>query len=1404
MKPQMNRTRFWATVRPLYVLVLVGLLAGVVPPVVRRPEVRAARTPLNAQMITVRDSNAPLGNGDFVGCSASPGLNTYYSVFIEVPSGTSRLTIDIYDADYGSTGGPSGVNRFDNRVGNITTNYSLFDPAGTSISLNTSLSDTGLNFTQGDNSAVGTNGPDTRAANDQWKNFFTRENPAAGHWELRIIQPGGGDSGVNPFGVAAHTLDPGVNRDQNLGGPTTGRGLNMYFDPGIHLGPQNTERQPPITWNYYPYITSGCTCRANDFDWDATSGTGTIAFTSRTGSYTFSTTAVSGATVWASRAVSGWTSNTSAVDYGIWRNNITISTSGNNHITYYIGNHSALTPTASGNNITLANWRQGDKFRVYFPGDAGATTAPVKPYMTQRLFYIGNPGNGPNPPCAGQTTFYRVRVDIVNPTDHAIVLDGSTITGPVFGTRTRRVVANIPNVTGVSYVNDPFTYGGAQVTQGTFTQPANNATSGSITWTPGTIAANSAASLFYVIRVSPTGTSPCVMNVTGTPGGTPEGTTAVWLDETGNTTQERATYTFGPLCELAVNRAGCAGCGGSSQPVPTKVDLTDFEATRYATGDVLVQWATGYESAHLGFHLWRERDGRRERLTPELIAGSALLTSDALTAGQRYTWRDETARLVKGSAIYWLEAYDLDGSRQWYGPVTLRQTREAVPLALLKNSPLLGHSTSRLGRQIEDDAAPAGAELTGSKVASRYKAGAGVGLEPPGDLEMQQWLAAQPAVKLRVTRTGWQRVSFGALTAAGLSPTADRERLQLYAHGRQVPLRVTAEGIEFYGVADDTPDSGERVYWLVEGRTPGNRVGPGAGAPMLRPTLQHFRSRVTRADKTIYFAALLNGDEDNFFGSVVTNSPVAQDIVVRDPATASGEPAQVSVELQGVSLGAHTVNVLWNGQPLGAVTYTGRSVGQATWTVPGEQVLNGVNTVTLQATEAGDVNLVKTLTVEYARQLQAADDRLLVHVPRTGGRHTLQVTGFTAPAVAFDITQPEAPVQLPVRMMGQTAMLGAAAGRDILLTTTGAMWSPQVEANTPSAWHRTDVAADFVILTHGAFRPAAERLARTRQAEGLRTVVVDITDVYDEWGYGAPSTAAVRAFLETAALRWARPARYALLVGNATFDPRDYLGFGGHFIPTKLLAVGTLETAVDDWFGDFGGTGLAQLAIGRLPVRTPAEAEIVIGKILTYEQAGAADWKQRVVVVADNPDDGGDFDQAATDIIGLAPDPAQATPIRLSVLGAAGARAAVLAGFNSGAGLVNYVGHGSTQNWAAENLLTSADAAALTNTGQPAIVVGMTCLNGFHHDLYTTSLGKALVLAPGGAVATWTSSSLTVSPDQHGANVGLLDALYGLEPAARLGDAIRRAKLGTNSLEVRRSWTLLGDPTLRVREIPRR
>ena len=83
-----------------------------------------------------------------------------------------------------------------------------------------------------------------------------------------------------------------------------------------------------------------------------------------------------------------------------------------------------------------------------------------------------------------------------------------------------------------------------------------------------------------------------------------------------------------------------------------------------------------------------------------------------------------------------------------------------------------------------------------------------------------------------------------------------------------------------------------------------------------------------------------------------------------------------------------------------------------------------------------------------------------------------------------------------------------------------------------------------------------------------------------------------------------------LLVGDASFDPRNYLGLGDFdFVPTKLIDTVYLETASDDWFVDFNNDGLPSIAMGRIPVRTPEEAALVVSKIIAYESAelGALD-----------------------------------------------------------------------------------------------------------------------------------------------------------------------------------------------------
>src|SRR5688500_14845530 len=132
------------------------------------------------------------------------------------------------------------------------------------------------------------------------------------------------------------------------------------------------------SYTLYPYVTSGCSCSKNDFDYDSNSGSvGSMNFTSRTGSYVrnFTTTSMSANNVWRRDTFSGFTSDPSSTDYGIWSSTISITSylvnnnPNGNYVTYYMGNSSlgasqVVAPAPAGNPVTNA-------FRIYLPKDDG-------------------------------------------------------------------------------------------------------------------------------------------------------------------------------------------------------------------------------------------------------------------------------------------------------------------------------------------------------------------------------------------------------------------------------------------------------------------------------------------------------------------------------------------------------------------------------------------------------------------------------------------------------------------------------------------------------------------------------------------------------------------------------------------------------------------------------------------------------------------------------------------------------------------------------------------------------------------------------------------------------------------------------------------------------------------------
>jgi len=301
-------------------------------------------------------------------------------------------------------------------------------------------------------------------------------------------------------------------------------------------------------------------------------------------------------------------------------------------------------------------------------------------------------------------------------------------------------------------------------------------------------------------------------------------------------------------------------------------------------------------------------------------------------------------------------------------------------------------------------------------------------------------------------------------------------------------------------------------------------------------------------------------------------------------------------------------------------------------------------------------------------------------------------------------------------------------------------------------------------------------------------------DIYDEFSYGQKTPYAVKEFIRYATIQWKKPIKYVLFFGDASLDPKNYLGLGDFdLVPTRLIDTTFMQTASDDWLADFDYDGIADVAIGRLPVRTAAEAQAMIDKLAAYEQSDAA---EEVLLVSDR-NDGYNFEAANAALKPFLPADVRAVEVKRSLLGDQAAKAAVIDGINRGQRIVNYAGHGSMNVWRG-NVFTSTDALQLQNRERPTVFVIMNCLNGYFQDPSADSLAESLLKAPsGGAVAVWASSSMTFADGQAVMNPEFYRQVFSVR--ARLGDAAMRAKATTFDGDVRRTWILLADPTMRLK-----
>ena len=825
----------------------------------------------------------------------------------------------------------------------------------------------------------------------------------------------------------------------------------------------------------------------------------------------------------------------------------------------------------------------------------------------------------------------------------------------------------------------------------------------------------------------------------------------------------------------------------------TKNPMTFSEVHSFSEGrGAWLEWKTENESKNLGFYVYRINGGERELISPSLIPGANLQTRDEKTTSGTYTFFDRDGDV---NSVYAVESYSIYGQKRFSDSIQTQYISDLRTVA--------GHSSEELQNQAQN-AVPF--VVKNDSVLPEDLAYEAANVSLPPDPVTQLWVAAQPGVRIGVKNEGFYRVTRAELQAGGFDVAAPSNRWQLYVNGVEQAINVGGSGdyIEFYGKGIETLYADTQTYFLVVGTTDGKRIANRirrriSGSVVSNSYSQYFYKK----ERTLYVSAILNGDAENIFGSVISSEPNSVTFNLSGVDFTS-PTASIDLTLEGVTRTNHQTKLFINNTEVGILTGSDFNSMNGRFTFSTALLNEGGNTLRMVSLNnvpgnISDNSLFDSMKVNFARRYLADQNRLSFYVPNY---KTSYAENFSSANIrVFDTTNSDTPILLSGLTVEQfnggfRVNLPSNRGRVLYaVENSGLSTVNSVTPNSPSTLSTPAHNAEMIIITHNDFLTQANAWANYRRTQGLTVEVVRIEDVFDEFNYGVLSADRIRNFLEYAKNNWQTAPKYVLLLGDATYDPKNYLGAGGNFMPTRMVDTVYSEAPSDETLADFNNDGLAEIAVGRIAARDAAGVTLAYNKLTAFEQTIAQAHSRNALFASDLPD-GYDFEGVSNRLCAQLPATINCVKINR---GQPNAAADLVTSLNQGKFLVNYTGHGNAQVWAAPGFFSGSQAGQMSNGNNLSIFTMLTCLNGYFVQP-NDSLSEVLMKNPnGGAVAAWASSGLT-TPDIQEIMATRFFNQINVGTITRLGDLIKDAKTTINSgRDVRLSWILIGDPAMKVK-----
>ncbi len=481
----------------------------------------------------------------------------------------------------------------------------------------------------------------------------------------------------------------------------------------------------------------------------------------------------------------------------------------------------------------------------------------------------------------------------------------------------------------------------------------------------------------------------------------------------------------------------------------------------------------------------------------------------------------------------------------------------------------------------------------------------------------------------------------------------------------------------------------------------------------------------------------------------------------------------------------------------------------------------------------------------YKRKLQTYNGQVQFHVKDFVQGNYYAISGMNAQSIIWDITTAHAPMHVTASIEnGVATFCPAQVGREYIAFNPSATFpTPTSVGKVANQNLHALPTPDMVILAPAQFITQAKQVAALHESvDSMIVHVINHENVFNEFSSGTPDAVAYRRLMKmfydrSQANPAGRQTQYLLLFGRGFYDNRritseikrcNYQTLLTYQSPrseneTYSYISDDFFTYLDDNTTARNSINLMNIAVGRFPVKSEQEADIVVEKLYNYvNKPNYGNWRNQAIIIADDGNSNTHLRQAESVASYWLKDKSDLL-INKVYLDAyqeentstgrtfPEAKKQMMRLLKEGQLVLDYIGHANSVGWTGEDLLNINDIKTMYLKNLPFMFTA-TC-DFSRYDSEETSGGEYFFLnEQGGAIALLSSTRVAWINENGRLNNAIGDYLFERNEDNqynRLGDIVRKGKNYITNQYIEQPsrytpdsnklvYTLLGDPAMRL------